>query len=402
MGAQLIGDMAIKDLSPKDSNIGGRLVKNLRICGSGIYTYGMSEAPLLGLDPIPEKYKGLVTINVFRPAEVLTANKDKFARIPIITGHHVRVDTTNAKQLAVGMVGDSVTSEVGEDGETYLYTTGTIIAGDGVEAYEKYGQLSVGYIPTMVWQEGTHNGTDYQAVLTGFECVNHLLICKVARGGPQCMVMDSLDDTTPLGQFILKHAGGEDMGIFNKIFGSAKKEIAGDSAIVSAHLQAISAGANPKIQVKKIRDMLGDSIDKTFDEYLGELEVAGDEKPEVVAKAVNIVDDYYKNKCVGDEEPKAEAKEEPKAEAKEEPKAEAKEEPKAEAKEAKEAKEEVPGDAIDYEKLSDMVLAKMQAKNKEEKNIEVGGDELSMPMVGDSASSSKSSDDFMKEIFGGN
>ena len=28
---EIIGDMAIKDLSPKDSNIGGRLVKNLRI-----------------------------------------------------------------------------------------------------------------------------------------------------------------------------------------------------------------------------------------------------------------------------------------------------------------------------------------------------------------------------------
>ncbi len=417
MSAQLIGDMAIKDLSPKDSNIGGRLVKNLRICGSGIYTYGISEAPLLGLDPVPEEYKDFATINVYRPPEVLKANKDKFARIPIITGHHVRVDTTNAKQLAVGMVGDSVTDEVGEDGETYLYTTGTIIAGDGVEAYEKYGQLSVGYIPTMTWQKGNHNGTDYQAVLTGFECVNHLLICKVARGGPQCMVMDSLDDTSLLEKFILKHAGGEDMSIFNKIFGSAKKEIAGDSAIVSAHLQAISAGANPKVQVKKIRDMLGDSIDKTFDEYLGELEVAGDEKPEVVAKAVNIVDDYYREKCVGDEakeepkaeakeEPKAEAKEEPKAEAKEEPKAEAKEEPKAEAKEEpkaeakEEPKKDVPGDSIDYEKLASLVASKLQPKVEEPK-VEVGGDELSMPMGGDTIPSSKSSDDFMSEIFGG-
>ena len=399
MSAHLIGDMAIKDLSPKDSNIGGRLIKNLRICGSGIYTYGMSEAPLLGLDPVPEKYKDLATINVFRPSGVLIANKDKFARIPIITGHHVRVDTSNAKQLAVGMVGDSVTSEVGEDGETYLYTTGTIIAGDGVDAYKKYGQLSVGYIPTMIWQEGTHNGIDYQAVLTGFECVNHLLICKVARGGPQCMVMDSLDDTTPLGQFILKHAGGEDMGIFNKIFGSAKKEIAGDSAIVSAHLQAISAGANPKIQVDKIRQMLGDSIDKTFNEYLGELEVAGDEKPEIVAKAVNIVDTYYKENCAGDEakakEPEEKTKE-PEAKKPEEKKPEPETKAKEPETETKEKKPEMSGDAIDYEKLSDMVVAKMQAQNKN-----ISGDELSMPMAGDKAPSTKSSDDFMSEIFGG-
>ena len=125
----ILGDMAIKDLAPKTTNIGGRLVKNMRICGSGIYTYGRQEASLLGLSPIPEQYKDLQFINVFRPAEVLVANKDKFARVPIITGHHVKVDRDNAKQLVVGMVGDSVESEVDtEDGETYLYTTGIIVA----------------------------------------------------------------------------------------------------------------------------------------------------------------------------------------------------------------------------------------------------------------------------------
>ena len=44
----LTGDMAIKDLTPQTTNIGHRIVKNMRICGSGIYTYHKSEAPLLG------------------------------------------------------------------------------------------------------------------------------------------------------------------------------------------------------------------------------------------------------------------------------------------------------------------------------------------------------------------
>ena len=303
METETAGDRAIKDLTPKSTNIGDRIVKNLRICGSGIYTYARREAHLLHLDPVPEKYKDLKLINVYRPPEVLEKYKDYFARVPIITGHHVRVDRNNAKDLTVGMVGDTVESEVDkDDGETYLYTTGTIVAGDGVDAYEQYGQLSVGYDPIMEWEEGVHKGVPYQAVLKGFNDVNHLLICKVARGGPQCMVMDSLDDNpdlqdiSPLERFVNTHynAGGEDMTIFKKIFGSAKKEVAGDAAVVSVLLQSIAVGADPETQVQKVREIMGDSINETFNGYLEELAHAKSEKPEVVAKAVGIVDDYYR------------------------------------------------------------------------------------------------------------
>ena len=411
---EIIGDMAIKDLSPKDSNIGGRLVKNLRICGSGIYTYGISEVPLLGLPPVPEKYKALTTINVYRPADVLVANKDKFARIPIITGHHVKVDTSNAKQLAVGMVGDTVTPEVGDDGETYLYTTGTIIAGDGIEAYEDSGQLSVGYVPTMIWQEGTHKGVEYQAVLTGFECVNHLLLCKIARGGPQCMVMDSLDDcASPLEKFIRQN-GGEDMGIFKKIFGSVKKEVAGDAAVVSVLLQSIAAGADPKVQVQKVRDIIGDSIDNTFSGYLDELSQAKSEKPEVITKAVEIVDNYYREHLAGDEsktaedesksedkdESKSEDKDESKSEDKEEKKSETKDESKSEDKEEKKSESKTAGDAIDYDLLADKVVERLSSRGKMAGDENVM-EEFSMPMCGDTSSShTQGSDDFMKEIWG--
>lgn len=410
---KLIGDMAIKDLTPKTTNIGERLVKNMRICGSGIYTYGRSEASLLGLSPIPEQYKDLQFINVFRPPEVLVANKDKFARVPIITGHHVKVDRENAKQLVVGMVGDSVLSEVDpEDGETYLYTTGTIVAGDGVEAYEEYGQLSVGYVPRMRWQAGNHKGTDYQAVLEGFDDVNHLLICKVARGGPQCMVMDSLDESSPLERFIAQHncTGGKDMGIFKKIFGSEKPQtMAGDSAVVSALLQSISAGANPKIQVQKVRDLVGDS-DQVFNEYLGELEMAGDEKPEVVAKAVDIVDNYYKDHFCGDEKTVTvtkkddDGKEKKNVEVKEGGKEtkdiEVEKEDGEKKVEVKETGDACHGDSIDYDLLASKVAEKLQTK--------VAGDEKDPEpeqdmMMGDSgAQDSQSSDSFMKDIFGGN
>ena len=414
--------MAIKDLTPKSTNIGDRIVKNLRICGSGIYTYARSEAKLLHLDPVPSEYANLEFINVYRPPEVLEKYKSYFARVPIITGHHVKVDRDNAHDLVVGMVGDTVESEVDkDDGETYLYTTGTIVAGDGVDAYERYGQLSVGYDPIMKWKKGVHNGVEYQAELVGFNDVNHLLICKVARGGPQCMVMDSLDELSPLERFIYQNQnGGTKMNIFQKIFGS-QQQTAGDSgrSLVPVYLDSIALGAEPKTQVQKIRAIVGDS-DPTFNEYLGELEMAGDEKPEVVKKAVEIVTAYYNEHLAGDEKT-VEVKKEDK-DGKEEKNVEVKEdgketkdikvekkdgEKKVEVTEGDEDKDKKPagdrcgGDAIDMDVLADKVAARLLAAQKPVETPKTAGDEeLDTPLGGDSRTEVKSSDDFMKDIWG--
>lgn len=425
---KIIGDMAIKDLTPKSTNIGDRLVKNMRICGSGIYTYARREAHLLHLDPVPAEYADLEYINVYRPPEVLEKYKSYFARVPIITGHHVKVDRQNAKDLVVGMVGDTVESEVDkDDGETYLYTTGTIVAGDGVDAYENYGQLSVGYDPIMKWKKGIHNGVEYQAELVGFNDVNHLLICKVARGGPQCMVMDSLDELTPLEKFIYQNQnGGTKMGIFNKIFGS-QKQVAGDSgrSLVPVYLDSIALGAEPKTQVQKIRAIVGDS-DTTFNEYLGELEMAGDEKPEVVKKAVDIVTAYYNEHLAGDEktvkveksdkdgEEKKNVEVEKDGKETKDIKVEKKDgEKKVEVTEGDEKKPagdgcgvgKLSGDELDA--IADKVAARMlAAQSKAQPKVEPQagdeGSELETPLGGDSgASNAQSSDDIMNAIFGG-
>ena len=416
------GDMAIKDLTPKSTNIGDRIVKNMRICGSGIYTYALREAHLLHLHPVPPEYANLEYINVYRPPEVLEKYKSYFARVPIITGHHVKVDRQNAHDLVVGMVGDTVESEVDkDDGETYLYTTGTIVAGDGVEAYENYGQLSVGYDPIMKWKKGVHNGVEYQAELVGFNDVNHLLICKVARGGPQCMVMDSLDELTPLEKFIYQNQnGGTKMGIFNKIFGS-QKQVAGDSgrSLVPVYLDSIALGAEPKTQGQKIRAIVGDS-DTTFNEYLGELEMAGDEKPEVVKKAVEIVTAYYNEHLAGDEKTVKVEKSDKDGEEKKDVqvdkdgketkdiKVEKKDgEKKVEVTEGDEDKagdQKACGDAIDMDVLADKVAARLLAAQKPVKEHETAGDEgseLDTPLGGDSKpESGMSSDSLVKDIWG--
>ena len=420
-GMKLInGDMAIKDLTPKSTNIGDRIVKNMRICGSGIYTYARREAELLHLAPVPKEYDNLEYINVYRPPEVLNKYKDYFARVPIITGHHVKVDRNNAHDLVVGMVGDTVESEVDkDDGETYLYTTGTIVAGDGVEAYEQYGQLSVGYDPVMKWKKGVHNGVEYQAELVGFNDVNHLLICKVARGGPQCMVMDSLDELSPLERFIYqKQNGGERMSVFSKIFGSASKKIVGDEGriLVPVYLDSIAVGANPKTQVEKIRAIVGDSVPE-FNGFLDELAMAGDEKPEVIAKAVAIVKDYYNEHMAGDEKDVTTKKEGDKKEGDNKSAGEGDNKSAGEDdKKAGDNKSAGDGDGDggakgmrlsgdEIEAIAQKTAAIIQA-SQSKAEPKTAGDESTLPdnftlMAGDSGSKNvKSSDDITAEIWG--
>lgn len=413
----LIGDMAIKDLSPKDANSGGRIIKNLRICGSGLYEYHRSEADIMGIT-IPSDYHG-DTFKVFRSPEVLVANKDLYARVPIITGHHVRVDTSNAKQLAVGMVGDTVNTEEAEDGETYLYTTGTIIAGDGIEAYEKFGELSVGYDPILEWREGIYKGQKYQVVLKGFKEINHLLICKTARGGHQCCVMDELPDVLAkdTGSVFKNINGGKPMGIFKKIFGTPAEKPAmnGDARVASALLQSIKAGADCKTQVEAVKKMVGDSADETLKGYFEDLtgdEVAKATKDDI-AKAVDVVDAYI-TKLFGDETSEPQDKKEAgdthpadctceackaKAAGDKKPAAESCDDP-----------AKCSGDSIDYEKLATMVAEKLQPKKTEEPKKQTGDEvkedvfetsRVAVLLAGDAKPEDKvSSDNLMKEIWG--
>lgn len=294
----LVGDYAVrKDNQPLGENIGGFLHKTLRIAGSGIYRYHRSEAELFGLD-IKQLPGDQLFFNLYRSPEVLKKHKDMFARVPIITGRHVQVTLENAKELSVGWVGDSVDAEIDpKDGELYLYSTGTIVAGDGVEAYKQSGQLSPGYVPSAHWETGEHRGEKYDAVLDGFNDVNHLLLCKEARGGPQIMVMDSLDSFSPLEKFVESH-GGNKVSVLKKIFGSRKAAVVGD-ARVPVLLQSIAVGADPKVQVDAIRSLIGDAktdVQKEFNSFLDELAQCKDETAETKAKAVDIVTSFYLEK----------------------------------------------------------------------------------------------------------
>ena len=203
------------------------------------------------------------------------------------------------------------------------------------------------------------------------------------------------------------------MGIFNKIFGS-QKQVAGDSgrSLVPVYLDSIALGAEPKTQVQKIRAIVGDS-DATFNEYLGELEMAGDEKPEVVKKAVEIVTAYYNEHLAGDEKEVIVKKDgddknvEIKKDGKETKDIEVKKDgDKKDVTVKEDDKKEVGdqkacGDSIDYDLLADKVAARMMAaKQADDKTAGDELPELQMPLAGDKNPATKSSADFMKEIWG--
>ena len=211
------------------------------------------------------------------------------------------------------------------------------------------------------------------------------------------------------------------MSVFSKIFGSASKKVAGDEGrvLVPVYLDSIVAGANPKTQVEKIKAIVGDSNEE-FTGFLDELAMAGDEKPEVIAKAVDIVKKYYNENMAGDEFPPKKdegKKDDKKPDDKEKEAGDESKEKKPDDKE-KEAGDEdkdkksagdgcmgkLSGDEIDaiaQKTAAIMLAAQSQAKTAGDENT--AGDEQTeppaMPMAGDSGTSGKSSDDFMKEIF---
>lgn len=217
------------------------------------------------------------------------------------------------------------------------------------------------------------------------------------------------------------------MSVFSKIFGSTKQKVAGDEGriLVPVYLDSIAAGANPKTQVEKIRAIVGDS-NPEFSGFLDELAaISGDEKPEVVSKAVDIVTKYYKENVAGDEKEVIVKKDgddknvEVKKDGKETKDIEVKKDGDKKDVDVKEAGDEskdkkeagdgcggmkLSGDELDA--IADRVVAKLAAQAEAKKTagdeqVPPAGDEISMPLGGDEANKeAHSSDDFLKDIWG--
>lgn len=124
--------------------------------------------------------QGNVRLELRHPDDILEEDSlDSLKQIPITVEHPtVLVDSTNVKQLGVGLTGETVKV----DGEN-IKTTVTITSIDGVEAINSGKEgLSLGYTLDLEEEEGIYNGQPYTHRQKNIR-YNHLAIVERARAG---------------------------------------------------------------------------------------------------------------------------------------------------------------------------------------------------------------------------
>lgn len=124
--------------------------------------------------------QGNVRLELRHPDDILEEDSlDSLKQIPITVEHPtVLVDSSNVKQLGVGLTGETVKV----DGEN-IKTTVTITSIDGVEAINSgKEELSLGYTLDLEEEEGIYNGQPYTHRQKNIR-YNHLAIVERARAG---------------------------------------------------------------------------------------------------------------------------------------------------------------------------------------------------------------------------
>ena len=169
-----------------------RIERNVIIARSGVYQYRREELPSLNLPDAPYDKE---VYSVYRPAIVLTKNKDKFTKLPLTREHPSEmVGPNNFKDLAIGWSGD--TSDVvmmdGSD-EIGIQSTCNLLDESALEYYDNgVRDVSPGYFAKFEWADGkTVDGEEYDIIMSDIDDVNHLAFTQRGRGG-QGVAMDSV------------------------------------------------------------------------------------------------------------------------------------------------------------------------------------------------------------------
>ena len=185
--------MKVTKQMTNDSPLALKLVKEVAIAHSGIYTYHRSELSSLGINEIPEEYNGVEWFNVYRPAILMQGAVDLFTNLPVTVEHpDVPVSPENSKDLMKGFTGNEA-YVIMEDNEAYIHSVITLIDEEAIRYYNSdYREVSPGYVSENVWESGNHNGIDYQIKMINIMDVNHLALTVKGRGGPMACVRDSI------------------------------------------------------------------------------------------------------------------------------------------------------------------------------------------------------------------
>jgi hypothetical protein len=276
------------DLTPPGQNISGRVVKNLRICGSGIYEYHQYEVSGLIAEAIPEEHRCLEIFGVYRPGKVLADNAGLFARLPITVEHPDEwVTLENGAVYTRGLTGDYVETREEEDGETYLYTTGTLFDDEAVKYYQKYQELSCGYKPLLKWENGEWNGKRYQLVMYGLADANHVALVRQARGGRMIKVLDGKNN---LLEKIRRQKGMKSFDFIARAFGAKDAASKVKEAFNHAHnaedIGQVAEFVKPYLDKVKACDGKAE-----LEGYLNDLRNLGGEDKDVFVKCRNYTRD---------------------------------------------------------------------------------------------------------------
>lgn len=182
-----------------------KLIKTVIIARSGIYKYRAEELPNLGLSFTDSTEKKDVYL-IYRPALVLSTDKDKFRMLPLTNGHPENmVNSENFKDLAIGFTGDTIEEEWNAElDEVTLKTKVALVDNQALENYYVgVDEVSTGYIADFVWQKGTTSkGEVYDIVMTAVTNGNHLAMTPKARAGSVACIIDSEGGNMDLPKFM--------------------------------------------------------------------------------------------------------------------------------------------------------------------------------------------------------
>ena len=143
------------------------------------YIKGMAIVTRTGIFKYVDN-QGNIRLELRHPDQVLEAESlESLKQIPITLEHPtVLVDATNAKNLSVGLTGETVKV----DGEN-IKTTVTITALDGINAVDNgKEELSLGYTLDLEEEQGIYNGQPYTHRQKNIR-YNHLAIVERGRAG---------------------------------------------------------------------------------------------------------------------------------------------------------------------------------------------------------------------------
>ena len=136
---------------------------------------------------------GTVRNELRHPDEVFKVDSlDSMKMIPVTNGHPQErlVSAENAKRLAIGYTGETVTQD-GEFVLSNLMITDLASIKDVIERNRR--ELSLGYTVDLIPEEGSYNGQPYNFRQTNIK-YNHLSIVDNARAGSEARIaLDSAD-----------------------------------------------------------------------------------------------------------------------------------------------------------------------------------------------------------------